>query len=152
MGRKSKWDDIKDRLEDVVALGRRGLSEAQMAAALDIGYSTFNGYKNKYPEFLEAIKKGKAHADGNVQQALYRRALGYEAEEKTYQVRVDPETLKRSMVLVEKKVKHIPPDVSAMALWLNNRCPDDFQRDPKRQELEERKFEHQKKQDELRGF
>ena len=152
MGRKNKWDDIKNRLDDVTALARRGLSDAQIAAALDLSTATFYTYKSEYLEFLEAIKKGKAYADGNVQQALYRRALGYDAEEKTYQARVDPDTMKRTMVLTEKKIKHVPPDVGAIALWLYNRCKDDWARDPKRDDLEERKFAHQKEQDELRGF
>lgn len=152
MARNNKWQDIKDRLDDVTAFARRGLSDAQIAAALDIATSTYYEYKNAHPEFSEAIKKGKAHADGNVQQALYRRALGYDAEEKTYQAKIDPDTMRRTMVLTEKKIKHVPPDVGAIALWLYNRCKEDFSRDPKRDDLEERKFAHQKKQDELRGF
>lgn len=38
---------------------RKGLTGAQVAKKLGVSVATFEVYKNKHPEFLEAVKKGK---------------------------------------------------------------------------------------------
>jgi len=151
-GRPSKWEEIKYRLNDVTLFARLGMLDDQIAAALGISPATFYNLQKKHHEFVEAIKRGKNHSDNNVRMALYKRACGYEVEEKTYQARIDPKSMAREMVLTETKVKHIAPDVGACALWLFNRCPEEFSRNPQRQLLDENKFEHQKKMDELKEF
>ena len=60
-----------------------------------------------------------------VEEALLRRALGYQSKEIYSEEIVDPETgevikqLKRRTV-----VKTVPPDVRAALLWLQNHRPD----------------------------
>src|SRR5690606_18475877 len=73
---------------------------------------------NKYSDISNALKKGKEVVDIEVENALLKRALGYEYEEvKTYIEEVDGKKKKR----VEKTVKHVPADVSAAMFWLRNR-------------------------------
>ena len=74
---KSKWNDVKDKLLLVEAWARDGLIDEQIAKNLGIGWTTLKEYKNKYPSFLSALKDGKKVVDIEVENALYKRALGY---------------------------------------------------------------------------
>lgn len=50
---------------------------------MGISTSTLYGWKKKYSEFSEALKRGKEIIDREVENALLKRALGYEYEEIT---------------------------------------------------------------------
>jgi len=95
---------------------REGLNDEQIAKKLGLSIQTFYTYQNKYVEFLEAIKKGKAPIDINVENALYKRTQGYTViEEKTEDSAMG--------IKVTKTIKHIAPDVGACIFWLKNRKP-----------------------------
>lgn len=51
-----------------------------------------------------------------MENALYKRALGYDAEE----TKVEVENGKKKITRV---TKHVPPDVTAAIFWLKNRKP-----------------------------
>ena len=40
-----------------------------------------NYWKEKHPEFLQSVKRGKKIADAKVSNALYSRAVGFECDE-----------------------------------------------------------------------
>lgn len=93
--------------------------------------STLYEYKNRFPEIDEAIKKGKAPVDIAVEDALLKRALGYEYEEVIEEVTQVPVTVKGKdgTITIETKTekhvrrtkKHVPADVTAQIYWLKNR-------------------------------
>ena len=91
-----------------------------IAAELGISVNTFCIYINDYPEFREARKRGQKPVNIQVENALLKRALGFEYEEKTTEVSIgangQPEPAKIKTV---KKI--IVGDVGAMAFWLKNR-------------------------------
>ena len=118
-GRKSKYHThVEPRLKEIEAWARDGLTEEQIAKNLGVAYSTFRKYKDEYPAFSSALKKGKEVVDIEVENALLKRALGYEYEEvKTLIEEVDGKRKKK----IEKTVKHVPADVSAAIFWLRNR-------------------------------
>lgn len=125
MARKTKYDP---RTFPQLAEGyaRDGLNDEQIAAKLGLGMSTYYSMQNRFPEFREAIKKGKEPVDVQVENALLKRALGYEYEETHTEVTVRQTSAGNDAVptSMKKVKKHIPPDVAAMALWLTNRRPD----------------------------
>jgi hypothetical protein len=139
---KSKWPQVKDKLELVQKWARDGLTELQIAKNLGIGKSTLELYKNERPEFLHAIKKGKEPFITELENALVKRALGYEYEEvKTY---IKDEGGKK-VVYTEKTKKHMPADVGAAAILLKNKDPEHYTNDRallefKKQELELKKM------------
>lgn len=96
---------------------REGLKDEQIAAKIGIRTSTFYEWQNRFPAFSEAIKKGKAPVDFEVENALLKRALGYDYEETTTEVYGDGKKH------VKKVKKHMPPDVAAAIIWLKNRKP-----------------------------
>jgi len=118
-GRKSKYHThVEPRLKEIEAWARDGLTEEQIAKNLGVAYSTFRKYKDEYPAFSSALKKGKEVVDIEVENALLKRALGYEYEEvKTFIEEVDGKRKKK----IEKTIKHVPADVSAAIFWLRNR-------------------------------
>lgn len=63
---------------------RDGLTNEQIASNMGIAESTLYNWKNDHLEILEALKKGKEVADYQVENALFKRALGYSYEEKKY--------------------------------------------------------------------
>src|SRR5690554_1984896 len=98
-GRKSKYHThVEPRLKEIEAWARDGLTEEQIAKNLGVAYSTFRKYKDEYPAFSSALKKGKEVVDIEVENALLKRALGYEYEEvKTFIEEVDGKKKKKRL-------------------------------------------------------
>lgn len=92
----------------------KNATDEQLADFFGITVKTIYDWKNKYPSFCEAIKKGKEIADSNVAASLYERAVGYSHphEEIFY---------KDGEVVRVQTVKHYPPDTAAAFIWLKNR-------------------------------
>lgn len=89
---------------------------------MGIVLSTLCVYKNKFPEIKEALKRGKAPVDIEVENALLKRALGYEYEEVTTEIFSTPDGGERKHI--KKTKKQVPPDTTAQIFWLKNRRPD----------------------------
>ena len=77
---KGKYEEwlTADGLLRVQGWARDGLSDEQIAQNIGISPSTYYQWQINYPEFSDAIKKGKAPADIEVENALYRNATGYD--------------------------------------------------------------------------
>lgn len=84
-GRRSKYHThVEPKLFEIECWARDGLIDEQIAKNLGVAYSTFRTYINKFPALSAALKKGKEIIDYEVENALLKRALGYEFEEQTY--------------------------------------------------------------------
>jgi hypothetical protein len=79
---KSKWDQVKSKLHLVEKWARDGLREDQICKNLGISVTTLEVYKKQYPEVVKALKKGKETLITELENALIKKALGYEYEEK----------------------------------------------------------------------
>ena len=84
--------------------------------------STLYDYKAKFKEFSEALKRGKAPVDNDVENALLKRAMGFEYEEVTTEIIEQPDGSQRKHIKRTKKM--VVPDTMAAIYWLNNRRPD----------------------------
>ena len=120
---ESKWEQIKDKLNLVECWARDGLTDEMIAEKLGIATSTFYDYKNKYSEFSETLKKGKEVIDYEVENALLKRALGYEYKEITKEEKWNKLTESYEMVITKEVTKQVPPDTTAQIFWLKNRKP-----------------------------
>ena len=100
---------------------REGLTDEQTAHNMGISYTTLKDWLNRFPAISAALKKGKAPVDIAVENALLKRALGYDYEETITEV----EELSggRTKKHVKKITKHVAPDVTAQIFWLKNRKP-----------------------------
>lgn len=111
----------KEYIELVYLLCRKGFTDKELADALKIAESTLNLWKQEHPEFMESIKKGKDEFNTNgVENALLKRAMGYDFEETHTEIQQGSRGTKQ---VVKKVKKHIAPDVLAQIFWLKNRDP-----------------------------
>ena len=110
LGKINEWLE-KDKLILLEGWARSGLTDEQIAKNIGIATSTFYEWKKKELEFSEALKKGKEVIDFEVENALLKRALGYEYEEETYE----------NGILTKKVKKQVAPDTTAQIFWLKNR-------------------------------
>ena len=113
----------EDNLIRITAWARNGLTEEQIAKNLGISYNTFKRAK-KDPDVGEQISAAliatKDVVDFEVENKLFKRAIGYEYEE----VKEEWEGGVLTKRTVTKKM--VPPDVSAQIFWLKNRKPTDW--------------------------
>lgn len=123
-GRKTSYDpNTFPLLAEQYA--RNGLSDKQIAKNLGISQASFYLYLKEFPEFLEALARGKKPVDIEVENALLKRALGFEFEEKCFESEIDKDGGAKIKSIKTTK-KHIPPDVAAISFWLKNRKPGDW--------------------------
>lgn len=123
-GKYQEWLQ-QDNLTMIEGWARQGLTNEQIAKNIGVNVDTFYTWLKKYPEISESLKKGKAPVDFEVENALYKRAVGFEYEEtETLIEEVNGET--------KKKVKRIKrtalPDTSAIIFWLKNRKPEQWRK------------------------
>lgn len=71
---KSKTEEGLLQLE---AWARNGLTDEQIAANMGIAPKTLYRWKERYPQIMQSLKRGKAIVDIQVENALLKRALGY---------------------------------------------------------------------------
>lgn len=128
VGRRGKYEDWldEDSLLKVQGWARDGLSNEQIAHNMGITFQTLYRWQDKYSELREALKKGKEVVDREVENALLKRALGYEYDEVTQEPVTDKDTGITEMRVTKRVTKQIAPDVTAQIFWLKNRKPDDF--------------------------
>jgi transposase-like protein len=107
---KSKYNP--DHLILVQGWARDGLTDAQIAHNLGINPDTLYAWKKRYPEFAETLTRTKAIVDREVENALFKRAVGYTVDEVTYD---------EAGVEIKRVTKEVPPDVTAQIFWLKNR-------------------------------
>lgn len=101
---------------------RDGLTDEQICHKIGIHVATLCDWKNRFPQLDEALKKGKAPVDQEVENALLRNAMGYDYEEKVTEIEELPGGKQRKHERIIRK--HKPPDTTAQIFWLKNRRPD----------------------------
>ena len=110
LGKINEWLE-KDKLILLEGWARDGLTDEQIAKNIGINRTTLYDWKKKETNIADALKKGKEVIDFEVENALLKRALGYEYEEETYE----------NGILTKKVKKQVAPDTTAQIFWLKNR-------------------------------
>jgi hypothetical protein len=105
---------------------RDGLSDKQIAHNIGITQTTLYEWQKRFPELSEALKKGKEVVDREVENALLKRAMGYEYTEVTQEPVENKDTGEVRMQVTKRVTKQIAPDVTAQIFWLKNRKPEEF--------------------------
>lgn len=118
----------EDRLMLISCWARDGYTYQDIANRIGISSSTFTGWRKRYPEFNEALKQGREIVDYKVENALLKSALGYRTKE------VEVITTLRNGKMVEESTRTLtreqPPNVSAIQVWLYNRCQNKWKKNP----------------------
>lgn len=107
------YTHVEPKLIEVEGWARDGLIDEQIAKNLGVAYSTFRKYRDEHSALSAALKRGKEVVDREVENALLKRALGYQYEEVTYEFGEE----------TKRVVKEVQPDTTAQIFWLKNRKP-----------------------------
>lgn len=103
---------------------RDGLTDEQIAEKIGCGVRTLYDWKNRFPQISQALKKGKEIVDIQVENALLKRALGYDYKEQRIE-KSDKDGTK-----IVQTIRHVPADTTAQIFWLKNRRPDKWRDKP----------------------
>ena len=122
-GKYQEWLEPEGLLK-IEGWARDGLTEEQIAHNMGISRETLNQWKKQFSDISDTLKRGKEVIDRQVENALLKRALGYEYEEVSEMYELG--------ILTERKVtkKQVVPDTTAQIFWLKNRKPADWRDKP----------------------
>lgn len=143
-GKYEEWLSEAGLLK-IGAWARDGLSNEQIAHNMGISRKTLQEWANRYGDIRDKLKKEKAVADIKVENALHKRAVGYNQKVlrhvKVKKIKYDENTGRKvreseELVAVEDEV-HIPADVTAQIFWLKHRKPEVWN-EPKQENCEEK--------------
>lgn len=115
--RKAFW--LSDPGLQLIAGWRRQGTPLTKIAEEYIGISktAWWGWYRESEDLRKVAAISKEVADMTVEEALYRRAVGYDYWEEQW------ELVEGELILVKKWKKHLPPDTKAILHWLFNRLP-----------------------------
>lgn len=97
---------------------REGRSLEDIAGYVGVQPGTLRGWMAKYDEIRDALSEEGCVTDFQVENALLKRALGYEAIERKVEISAKGE---RKEV---ETTKQVAPDMSAISFWLKKRKPE----------------------------
>tara|TARA_R110000803_G_C11989469_1_gene321861 strand:+ start:14020 stop:14559 length:540 start_codon:yes stop_codon:yes gene_type:complete len=120
-GRPSKLDKTLKTV--ALNLYAQGKTDKQVADICGVSEASINNYKKADPKFFESIKDAKADPDKEVEDALFKRAIGYDEPEQKF-MSVSCGMNQGSYVETIDTIHHYPADVKAAEFWLKNRKPD----------------------------
>ena len=115
-GKYQEWLE-PDGLLKLEGYARDGLIDEQIATNMGIALSTLKLWKNAHPAILAALKRGKEVIDIEVENALYKRAIGYTYNE------VKEEEMPDGRIRRTVTTKEVAADTTAQIFWLKNRKP-----------------------------
>ena len=135
---KSKYEtNVKPRLTEVEGWARNGVSDEDIAYNLGVAYSTFRKYKEANAALSAALARGKEVVDIEVEGALLKRCMGYNARvAKHYKVKTIDYDDNGKKISEHEELKevydevHIPADTTAQMFWLANRKKKDWKYKP----------------------
>lgn len=91
---------------------------------MGISYSTFKVWQNKFSAISATLKRGKEIVDRQVENALLKRALGYQYDEVIRELSENLSTGEMELTVTKVVTKEVQPDTTAQIFWLKNRKPD----------------------------
>lgn len=106
----------KEQLMRIQGWARDGLTNEQISYNMGITVRTLYKWQKKNVQFKQALKVGKDTADRQVENALFKSALGYEYKEEVV-------TNDGRVVTV---TKHQKANTTAQIFWLKNRKPEQW--------------------------
>lgn len=115
MPKYTEWI-TEEGLTKIEAWARDGLIDKQIAQNIGIAEGTLYDWKNRFSEISKALKRGKEVVDIQVENALLKRALGYEYDEITTEYGQETKRVRKQVV----------PDTTAQIFWLKNRRPEQW--------------------------
>jgi hypothetical protein len=134
-GKYQEWL-TEDGLLRLEGWARDGLTDEQIAKNIGVSRKTLYEWYKVHGDIKDAVKKGKAPVDQQVENALLKSALGHVVKlRKPIKVRTKKQ-LKDKGLIEEEHIEYaeeevyIPPQTVAQIFWLKNRRPDKWREKP----------------------
>lgn len=131
-GRVLEWLE-EDKLKLLEGWARNGLTNDQIAKNIGVNPKTIYDWMNKEPEIKQALKKGKEVVDLEVENALYKKAIGYNVEiQKAFKLKDIVYNENGKKISETERIEyateevHVPADTTAQIFWLKNRKKHDW--------------------------
>lgn len=129
IGRKGLYQEwLKpDKLTLLRDWARNGLTDVEICKKIGISHDCFYRWKKDYKEFDEALKKTREIVDSEVEESLYKKAMGFSTilkkSIKCKKVYYDEEGRRCEEEILKEgfEEQYIPPDVTAQIFWLKNK-------------------------------
>lgn len=124
MSKKGKYEEWQtpENLIRLEGWRRDGLDFDQIAKNMGISRSTLSLWREKFKDISDALKKGSEVSTYEVENALYKSALGHYVEE--IDVIENEDNQGRKTVTKHKRRRYIPPSITAQIFILKNRRTD----------------------------
>lgn len=116
-----------DGLFYIQSWARDGMTESEIAKRCGCTKETFSRWKAENKEIKEAVQHGRQYVDYQVENALLKIALGYTTTEGKVVTEISPDG-KAKNIRTEQINKSYAPNFSAIAMWLNNRRPEQWKK------------------------
>lgn len=146
-GAKSKYEVlVKPYLDKINKKVREGVTEEAIAKALGISVASLNNYRNKYPEFAEALSKDKGAdaLDELINAGLEAAKGGYKENEQTV-YKIDENGEPQIVQVTKSKVWQQPNPTLHKFYVLNYGKERGLVNDPLEYELKKKKQEFDEK-------
>lgn len=153
-GARSKYETcVAPYLETIKQKVREGVTEEAIAHSLGISVASLNNYRNKYPEFAEALSKDKG---ADILQDLINAGIeaakgGYKENEQTYYTMDEEGNPVIERVVVFKQWQ--PPNPALNKFYVMNFGKEQgFSNDPLQHELKKQKQEFDEKLEKAKNW
>lgn len=151
IGRPNKYEtNVKPRLEEIKTWSKSGSTYKEIASALGIHLSTFCEYMNTYSELKESVEEFRKSGVAEVKNALFKKACGFEYEEKKIYVKKDEDGKEYKYTEITKRQSL--PDVNAIAMYLRNYSEDFSDNDKINNKFKEMELELRKEMAEAKAW
>jgi len=122
--RKDYWvTKVLPKIHLVRGWARNGLTNDEIATNLGIALSTFYRFVENHEQMKETLRSAREDAEVIMENALYKRGLGFKYKEVTRERRKNEETDDFEMVITKSITKTVMGDVGAQTYWLEHRAP-----------------------------
>lgn len=101
---------------------RDGLTLDQIAHNMHVCFHTLKTWQERYEPITKALKTGAEASTYEVENAMYKSAIGYDVTEVEKTETVYPDGT--STIQTRQRRRHIPPSIAAQIFILKNRRPD----------------------------
>lgn len=133
-GRKAKYEpEISPKLAESYAM--EGFKDREIAKKLGIGKTTLYEWAAQYPEFRDALKRGKEPVNADIKAAMLKTAFGYFVNEEEQTITYNPQTHEATSIKKTIKKRYIPPNGTTQFFLAKNRMPELF-RDVYKRDME----------------
>lgn len=132
MARKKHDFTDRDLLVTIEGLIRDGWDNRQVAKYLGYNNTYFSELVGKHAELAETITRARKPLTFNVENSLYKRAVGMKVKTVTKRWMVNADGKQTDVEIIQETESEIPPDVKAQQLWLSQKKPEIWNKQPQK--------------------